>query len=620
MRAARRGRQFPIENLAAFKRRSVRGDRFGRVFHCVRGGLLTSFFPAPILCSLILIGSLALFMSGKLRPDAVALTALFASVVAGVVTPRAALEGFGDPAVVAVAAVMVVGQALQMTGIAGWVARALIPEKAAFTVRLAMLLTGACLLSAFMNHVAALIITMPLATEVARTSRKSPGLVLMPLSFATMIGGMTTLIATPPNMILSSIRQGALGQPFGFFTMTPVGLAVCVVGLLYLTLIGWRFLPQRARADQSDDAPWRVMEFPLDARRVLDRDEAARQLRKTRTRILAFLRGGRSIRWPRTHRLKSGDSLLLLSRALPAEVHDSIDFNRGRPVAEPGHVTAGLMVTHGSPLIGRTHEAVAAQSNGALHVVAAGPRASSVRSSLDTVPIESGDQLFISGPPDAIAVFAANTRLVEIDRRDSIPVDLRKAALTLGIFACAIATVILLHVPPAISFLGAAALITTFRLMSVETAYGAVNWSIIVLLAAMIPVGASFASTGAAAYAAQFVGGLLQHTPLIAAIAAVCALTLLLSILIHNAPAAIIMGPIALKIAPVVHAQPDALLLAVLVGASCDFLTPIGHENNLIVMEPGGYRFADYSRLGAGMSALVILTASVVLSLQYAQG
>jgi di/tricarboxylate transporter len=569
------------------------------------------------LCSLILIGTLALFISGRLRPDAVALCALFAAVIAGIVTPVKALAGFGDPAVVAVAAVMVVGQTLQTSGIAGWVARSLIPEHAGFTIRLTMLLVGACVLSAFMNHVAALIICMPLATEIARTSKMSPGHTLMPLSFATMIGGMTTLIATPPNMILSSIRQQALGAPFGFFTMTPVGVSVCVVGLLYLTLIGWRLLPSRKRAQMEADAPWRVMELPLDARRVLDRDTAARQLRKVQTRILAFLRNGRAIKWPRDNHLKSGDALLLLSRRLPAQVREAVDFNRGRETAEPGHVTAGLMVTHGSPLIGRTHDSVRSRSQGKLHVAAAGPRAATFRCPLGTVEIESGDQLFISGPPDAIAAFSTNERLIEVDRRDSIPVNLRKAAFTLGIFACAVACVLILHVPPAVSFLGAAALVTAFGLLTVEEAYGSVNWSIIVLLAAMIPVGASFESTGAAAFVAQHVGALLQNTPLIVAIAAVCTLTLGLSILIHNAPAAIIMGPIALQIATLLHVEPNALLLAVLVGASCDFLTPIGHENNLIIMEAGGYRFTDYSRLGAGMSLLVIATAAIVLSLQY---
>ena len=579
--------------------------------------MLTAFLPPPLLCGLILIGTLGLFISGKLRPDAVALVSLFTAIVAGVVKPKEALSGFGDPAVVAVAAVMVVGRALQMTGIAGWVARSIIPEKAGFTARLAMLLIGACLLSGFMNHIAALVICMPLATEIARTSRKSPALVLMPLSFATMIGGMTTLIATPPNMILSSIREKVIGAPFGFFTMTPVGLAVCVVGLAYLTLVGWRFLPLRKSAHFSDKGPWRVMELALDARRVLDRSLVARQLRATRTRILALLRNGRTIKWPKSNRLKSGDSLLLLSRSLPAQVRETVDFNRGGESAAPDHVTAQLMVTHGSPLVGRTHESIKTRSDGALEVSAVGPRPDTYLCPLHAIRIDSGDQLFISGPPDAIAVFAARERLIEVDRRDSIPVNLRKAAISLGIFACAIAVVLIFHIPPAVSFLAAAALITALRVITADEAYGAVNWSIIVLLAAMIPVGASFESSGAAALVAQSVGGLLHGVPLFIAVAVICALTLCLSILIHNAPSAIIMGPLAIQVAELLHVPPDALLLAVLVGASCDFITPIGHENNLIIMEPGGYRFWDYSRLGAGMSALVILTAATVLSVQY---
>ncbi len=579
--------------------------------------LLTSVISPALLCGAILIGTLALFISGKLRPDAVALTALFAALVAGVVKPSHALAGFGDPAVVAVAAVMVVGRALQMTGVAGWAARVIIPEKAGFTTRLVMLLVGATLLSSFMNHIAALVICMPLATEVARNGKKSPALVLMPLSFATMIGGMTTLIATPPNMVLSSIRQNALGAPFGFFTMTPVGLAVCVVGLAYLSLVGWRLLPVRRTVSPGRKAPWRVLELPLDARRVLTRETVAKALLKTRTRILALLRNGKAIKWPRGNRLKSGDKLLLLSRSLPAQIRESVDFNRGKETAQPGHVTAGLMVTHGSTLVGRPYASVTARSDGALEVVAAGPRTATFRCPLDSVRIDSGDQLFVSGPPDAIAVFAARERLIEIDRRDSIPVDLRRAAATLGVFACAIGAVLLLHIPPAVSFLAAATLLVAFRLIAVDEAYGAVNWSIIVLLAAMIPVGESFQSSGAASYVAHLVGGALLHVPLPVAVGTICALTLGLSILIHNTPSAIIMGPLALQVATILHVAPDALLLAVLVGASCDFLTPIGHENNLIIMQPGGYRFGDYSRVGAGMSLLAIVTTAVVLSLQY---
>jgi len=579
--------------------------------------LLTDFVSPPLLCGVILITSLTLFIWGKVRHDLIALTALFASLLVGIVKPGDALEGFSDPAVVAVASVLVVGRALQMTGVAGWVAKSVIPEKAGFTLRMTMLLLVACFLAAFMNHIAALVICMPLATEVARQSRKRPGAVLMPLSFATMIGGMTTLIATPPNMILSSVRQRLLGEPFGFFTMTPVGLAVCAAGLTYLILFGWRLLPQRKGGELTEASPWRVLELPVDARKTLVREEVARQLRRTQTRVLSVLRGNRAIKWPRTNRFKSGDMLLLLSRSLPSEVRESVDWNRGKETAQPGHVTARLMVTHNSPLVGRTHESVKTRSDGQLEVAAAGPRAATFRCPLSSVHIDSGDQLFVSGPPHTIATFAAREKLLEIDRSDSIPVNLKTAVLTVAIFALAIFAVIVLRVEPALSFLAAAAIIAALKLIPKDDVYSAIDWSIIVLLAAMIPVGGSFQTTGAANIVAGTVGHLMTQFPLPLAIGTMCALTLGLTILLNNVATAVIMGPLAVQLAHLLHVNPDAMLLAVLVGTSCDFLTPIGHQNNLLIMGPGGYRFGDYSRVGAIMSILVIVTTAVVLSLQY---
>lgn len=579
--------------------------------------MLTDYVSPPLLCGIILITSLTLFIWGKVRHDLIALTALFASLLTGIVKPDDALTGFADPAVIAVASVLLVGRALQMSGVAGWVAKSVIPEKAGFTVRLTMLLLAGTFLAGFMNHIAALVICMPLATEVARQSKKRPGAVLMPLSFSTMIGGMTTLIATPPNMILSSVRQKLLGQPFGFFTMTPVGVAVCITGLAYLILLGWRLLPQRKGGELAETSPWRVLELPVDARKTLVREEIARQLRKTQTRVLNVLRGDRPIKWPRSNRFKSGDRLLLLSRSLPAEIRESVDWNRGKETARPGHVTARMMVTHTSPLVGRTHDSVKTRSDGQLEVTAAGPRAATFRCPLANVRIDSGDQLFVSGPPDTLATFAAREKLLEIDRSDSIPVNLKTAIQTVAVFALAIFAVIVLRVEPALSFLAAAAVIAALRLIPKDDIYTSVDWSIIVLLAAMIPVGGSFQTTGAADIVASQVGHLMVSFPLPLAIGTMCALTLCLTILLNNVATAVIMGPLAVQLAHLLHVNPDAMLLAVLVGTSCDFLTPIGHQNNLLIMGPGGYRFGDYSRVGAIMSILVIATTAIVLSIQY---
>lgn len=224
----------------------------------------------------------------------------------------------------------------------------------------------------------------------------------------------------------------------------------------------------------------------------------------------------------------------------------------------------------------------------------------------------------MEGQPVDLARYAGRLRLLEIDRSDNAPVEMKTAIMTLLIFGATLAATIFGGVPPAISFLVAAAIVAGFGLIAPNEIYNAIDWSVIVLLAAMIPVGASFETSGAAAIAATSLGQMLAGVPLFAALACICAATLCLSIFLNNVATSLIMGPLAIQVAAILGINPDAMLLAVLVGASSDFLTPIGHQNNLLVMGPGGYRFSDYARAGAILSILVVLTASLVLSSVYA--
>jgi di/tricarboxylate transporter len=243
-----------------------------------------------LLSAGILVGALALFVSERVRHDLVALIALFACVAVGLTKPADAFAGFADPAVLAVAAILVVGRAVELSGIAAGIARVAIPPRAGFTVRMALLLVVGAFLSAFMNNIAALVITMPIAAEVARDAKRSPAATLMPLAFATILGGMTTLIGTPANLILSSVRQKALGAPFGFFTMAPVGIAVALVGLVYLALIGWRLLPTRRSTLGTDRPPWRVYELTAAAPQSIL--TLLPSLRYAAVRLLALFRDG----------------------------------------------------------------------------------------------------------------------------------------------------------------------------------------------------------------------------------------------------------------------------------------------------------------------------------------
>lgn len=572
--------------------------------------------PPPLVSALILVAALGLFISGRLRHDLIALITLFACLATGLVRPSDALKGFSDPAVIAVASVLVVGRALELSGLAARLARLALPRDGAFSVQLAILMLIGAVLSAFVNNIAALVICMPLATELARNQKRSAGAVLMPLSFATILGGMTTLIGTPANMILSSVRQETLGKGFGFFAMTTPGVAVCAAGLVYLALIGWRLLPQRL-GGRSERKPWRVAELQLTEAVILSRAAVSRALRKTTTRLLALIRRDHAIAWPQDDRLKRADKLLVLTRARPQEAAQALPCAVIAPTPDPEDVTARMVVSHGSGLVGGFYDAIDQRGGGSVRLTGMGPRRALQRQSLSSLTFQTGDQLFLSGAPEDIAAFAARERLLEIDRSDPAPMQWRSAVATLGVFVAAVIAVVAFRAPPALSFLAAAAAMSALRLISPCEIYKSIDWSIIVLLAAMIPVGASFEDSGAARLVAQTAAQALTGAPLVVVLMAVCAMTLLLSIMLNNVATALIMGPLAIQLAELLRVAPDAILFAVLIGASSDFLTPIGHQNNLLVMGPGGYRFSDYARAGAGLSLIVIVVSAVVLAALY---
>ena len=498
---------------------------------------------AAALSAAILLAALILFVSERVRHDLVALLALLACVATGLTRPAAAFAGFADPAVIVVAAVLVVGRAVELSGVAATIARVAIPSSAPFLLRLSMLLLVAAILSAFMNNIAALVITMPIATEIARSARRPPAATLMPLAFATILGGMTTLIGTPANLILSSVREEELGQQFGFFTMSIVGGAVTIVGLAYVALLGWRLLPLRRSARHQRRAPWRVFELSVPTERTLS--TLLPQLRAAGARLLTLLRDTRPLA-PRPETLKEGDRLLLLARSNQWTVAESTGLQSAfGELNRPGVVTAQVVVAHGSPLVGLSHEAVRIRSHGALEVVAAGAGAARARSSLAKARIREGDQLFVRGSAEVLAEFARRVRLLEIDRLDIVPPAAARATLTLTIFAAAIAAIVVGGISPALAFLTAAVTVAALRLLPAREVYGAIDWSIVVLLAAMLPVGRSFETSGAAAVVAQLLGEGMTGLPLPVVIGALCALTMLLSIFLNNVATAVIMGPLA---------------------------------------------------------------------------
>ena len=572
------------------------------------------------LSSAIMLLALALFISDRIRPDAVALIVLMLAWVTGLVSLEEALAGFGSPAVVIVAAVLVVGRAVEFTGAAQAMTGLFVPKVPFASIRIGGVLLMGAVLSAFMNNIAALAITMPIALTVAREHDLPNGAVLMPLAFATILGGMTTLIGTPANLIISSIREDAVGAPFGMFDMTPVGGALAAVGLVYLMVIGWRLAPHRP-SEEENDSNGRMMVFelalPIAATLGQIRLGAMRaRLREAGGVLLSVLRDGQRIKLEPDAPLHHDDRLLVMSRDYPWQVAKSADLFADAADKRPGSVFSHVSVIHGSSLIGQDLGAVGARTGGAVEFIAAGPRAARLRRPLQTILIEAGDQLFLRGDPEALGELTRQTRLLEVEREPAPVQPGRPALLVVAIYAVAV-LLAALGVQTTAAFIAAALAICLLRLLPAEEAYRAVDIPVLVLLAGMIPVGRAFDEAGGSAAIATALGWLLDGAPLFVMLAVIVAVTMMLTIFLNNIATALVMAQVGVGAAATLGISPDAALLAVLIGSSCDFLTPIGHQNNLIVMRPGNYRFRDYPKVGLPLSVLAIFVTAWVLSRLY---
>lgn len=574
--------------------------------------------PAALSAGLLLI-TLVLFASDKVRHDLVAVLSLIAALALGLVKPGDAFSGFGDSAVVTVAAVLVIGRAVELSGAATMLVRAVMPRGAPLGVRMAVVLVFGAFLSAFMNNIAALAITMPVMIRICRDARMSPAIGLMPLSFATILGGMTTLIGTPANLILSSVREEQLGEPFHFFDMTLVGVSVTAVGLIYLMFAGWRLAPKRkAGAAEDEDVSLRVFELWAPLNFVRRYEDVQKTLREAEISLLAVWRDHARVALGADDLVQPGDCLIVSARTDPWIAAKPLDLRfESRRSDTDDAVTARLVVSDGSPLIGFSYGVIAAQTDGELQVIAGGDRMARERRPLRSMNLRAGDQIVVQGPSDMLAEYVRYNRLLQLDRRLTAPPRPRRAITSVVVYTAAVVATAAFDVPAAISFVAAAGLMIILRLLPTEEVYRSIDWPVIVLLGAMIPVGKSFGDSGASEIAAAWLSHAMGDMTLFWALAAMTLATALFSMFLNNVATAIVMGPVAMQAAVALGAPPDAFLLAVLIGASSDFLTPIGHQNNLLVMGPGGYRFLDYPRIGFLMMVLVVLTTAFVLSRVY---
>lgn len=565
---------------------------------------------------------LVLFVSDRLRYDLVALLVLLLAIATGILPIAKAFEGFSNPLLPLIASALVLSTAVRNSGVVETGLRYMRPLLQSRHGQVAALVACVAVLSAIMKNVGALAIFLPIAMQLARRAKRPVSELLMPMSFASLVGGMMTLIGTSPNLIISSIRQQLLGAPYQMFDFLPVGAGLTLVAVAFLSF-GWRLLPKRQ--GQAADAPFRMEDFvaeaklpgtsPLVGKTVGDLEALADH----QVTVNAIIRQGDRRYIPAAYwRLYPDDELVL--RGDPEDLHKLVEDaglelvgkkelpNEAASDPEsPDIVTVEAVITSNSPMIGRTPRQVRLRGRYGVNLLAVRSGGQPLRKRLGEVVFKEGDLVVLQGPAETINDTLARLGCLPLAERHLQLGRRRKVIGPLLILAACVALSATEVVPAAVAFTAGAVLIGVFRILSLQEIYESIDWPVLILLGSLIPVGEAMRSTGTTDLIAGWLSAGATHFPSPVALGALLTVTMLVTPLLHHAAAVIVMGPVGASLAHQLGLNVDPFLMAVAVGAGSDFLTPIGHQCNTLVMGPGGYRFTDYPRLGLPLSILVVL-------------
>ncbi len=575
--------------------------------------------------SALILATLGLFAWGRLRYDLVALLALIATVYLDLVPVKEAFAGFVHPAVITVIAVLILSHALAESGIGSWLADRLVPRDGPLWQQIGSLCVVEALLSAVMNNVGALALMLPVAIVVARNAKRSPALFLMPLAFASLLGGLVTLIGTPPNLIVSNYREQLLGEPYHLFDFAPVGGTLAVLGVAFIALVGWRLIPLRGSAEQT---PLSQLGDYISEGRVpraspaigLTLREVEKRIAKTEARVVALIRGERT--FPATAwwvKVTPGDVLMLESapRAIdPAQKLLQLEAIERRETLAAGPLNVvEALIGPSSPLTGQRADAIQWRRSYGVNLLGVGQHGHVEKHPRHDLTLSIGDVLLLQGDDARLASLLPSLGLLPLADRDLGLQHGRRPSVSLIAFGLALLASAIGLAPPQIALMSAVAAVVVLGCLKLDEAYRAIDWPVVVLLGAMLPVGGTLESTGTTQLFAGALLGLREELSLILVMALLMAVTMLLSNVVNNAATAVMMAPLAIDLAQGLSTDPDAFLMAVAVAASSAFMTPIGHQSNTLVMGPGGYRFWDYWPLGLPMQLLILAVSVVILPL-----
>ena len=560
-----------------------------------------------------------LLLWGRFRYDIVAFSALMVGVVLGVVPQKDAFAGFGHPATLVVALVLVVSAGLVRSGAVFLITRTLVDASRSLGAHITLMGAIGGILSAFMNNVAALALLMPVDVQTARKAGRSPSLSLMPLSFATILGGMVTLIGTPPNIIIAAIREESLGAPFKMFDFAPVGGIAAIAGMTFVALVGWRLIPPRDDSSStSDDLAEYIAELtvPEDSKHIGNRlSELEAEAEKTDVAILGLIRDGkRHYGQARNTTLKAGDALVL--EATPDALDEfrttlnlalsDIERTERLNAAGEGVEIIEVVVKDTSRLVDRTAEAVglAWRQSAVLMGISRGD--TRIKNQVRKTPIQPGDILLLLVPRNRGHDVTDWLGCLPLADRGLAVTENNKVWLAIGMFAGAViaASLGLIYLPVALGLVVIAYVLT--RIVPLSELYTHIEWPVVVLLGSMIPLGAALKTSGGTELISGALLGWTAGMPAWAVLTVLMIVTMTLSDVLNNTATTIVAAPVGIQMAQSLGVSPDPFLMAVAVAASSAFLTPIGHKNNTLILGPGGYSFGDYWRMGLPLEIIIV--------------
>ena len=578
-------------------------------------------------------GVFAMLLWGRFRYDIVAFSALLLGVILGVVPKEDAFLGFGHPATLVVALVLIVSAGLVRSGAVLLITRTLVNAKRGTGTHITIMGGIGAILSAFMNNVAALALLMPVDIATARKAGRLPGRTLMPLSFATILGGTITLIGTPPNIVIAGIRRDQLGESFAMFDFAPVGLVTTLAGLIFVALVGWRLIPGMGDSDaqggltENEKAHY-VAELTVpegNARvgaRVGDLYHTGDEIG---VHIIGLLRNGRRMfGTSRDVVLEAGDALIL--EAMPEQldefrVAESFEFTDDRRMtmleaADQGLSLIEVVVRDDSRINGKSAQAIGLAWRQRTILMGISRRGRRITDRLRRETIKAGDILLLLVPTDSAEEMVTWLGALPLADRGLAVTDNKKIWPSVGFFAVAVAAASfgLVDLTVALGVVVVAYVLT--RIVPLQELYNHVEWPVVVLLGSMIPLGAALDSAGGTKLIAEWLLVLTTGQPAWMAMLLLMVVTMVLSAVLNNTATAIVAAPVGISMARAMDVNPDAFLIAVAIAASCAFLTPIGHKNNTLILGPGGYRFGDYWQMGLPLT-VVILAVSLPATLYF---